>query len=392
MNGTDVNISKSLVIAALLFTCCSKKELEQGIEVALLSATNNHMDANVLLVQAPLPRPCKKLQNQVTFCTKPYPLTMVNSRYNQFSKAWGQRKSKRSHLRKLTQVGEHHFILSLQQGNERPLVWLAPNKERTLRLFPVVPELSQLQHLATTKSRATFIPLSNDTAELYFPIEVAKPLSQIRINWEDDGLLHIRFVAPESAFRILIDPGHGGVKGGGAVRGELIEGELNMQLASILAESLSARGAEIEFTRTEDEELSLTNRLAKARDHRFSLFISIHHDAAEYEQFKVRPYCMYARSDLAKLCQAVTESVADMYGERISYTKRYLFVLQGYEVPSILFEALNIMDPKHIPILKDPSRRSQFFKKWSERVASSIIEQLSDARTAHHSIDKPPAI
>lgn len=83
-------------------------------------------------------------------------------------------------------------------------------------------------------------------------------------------------------FRVMLDPGHGGVDPG-AVHGALTEAALVKSFARELAEALRrAGGFEVLTTRDEDHFVSLEARVRMAREAGAQVFLSLHADSLEY--------------------------------------------------------------------------------------------------------------
>ncbi len=84
-----------------------------------------------------------------------------------------------------------------------------------------------------------------------------------------------------SGTHIVLDPGHGGQDPGAVDPATgTKEADLNLAQALTLKEYLVALGYRVGFTRTTDETLSLTERIARARRVGARLFVSVHHDMA----------------------------------------------------------------------------------------------------------------
>lgn len=74
---------------------------------------------------------------------------------------------------------------------------------------------------------------------------------------------------------IIVDPGHGG-SDPGAVHDELLEKDLNLQIAHLLKEKLRASGAKVCLTRTLDEAMSNNDRYTFANRSGGQALVSIH--------------------------------------------------------------------------------------------------------------------
>lgn len=78
---------------------------------------------------------------------------------------------------------------------------------------------------------------------------------------------------------IFIDAGHGG-KDPGAVYGERMEKHDNLRMALRVGELLTAEGAQVHYSRTDDTFVGLTKRAQMANQVSAELFISFHRNAA----------------------------------------------------------------------------------------------------------------
>lgn len=86
------------------------------------------------------------------------------------------------------------------------------------------------------------------------------------------------------AFKVTVDPGHGGIDGG-AVRAGLREADLVLKVALRLKERLQSEpGLEIHMTRESDQALTLEERVKLAETEGSDLFISLHANAAPDER------------------------------------------------------------------------------------------------------------
>ena len=152
---------------------------------------------------------------------------------------------------------------------------------------------------------------------------------------------------PEDACVLLIDAGHGGFDGG-AVGEEtgVIEAELNLSIAKLLADELTRKGFYVVMTRTDDRALGDTKRAdMEARrelmqSERIDAVVSIH-----INKFRDRsvsgPMVFYMKgSDSGK---ALAETVIYSLCEHVGRPQRYanpedLFVLRVPKAPSVLIE------------------------------------------------------
>ena len=110
----------------------------------------------------------------------------------------------------------------------------------------------------------------------------------------------------------MIDAGHGG-KDQGTSAGNVLEKDLNLQVAEKLAKELKKRGASVLLTRTDDTKIPLEERAAMANEKEADLFVSIHCNYCEDDSSVQGLECYYREgSDEAqKLAENVVTAVEE---------------------------------------------------------------------------------
>ncbi|MDJ0614268.1 MAG: N-acetylmuramoyl-L-alanine amidase [Rhizobiaceae bacterium] len=189
----------------------------------------------------------------------------------------------------------------------------------------------------------------------------------------------------EGRFRIVIDPGHGGIDGGAVGKLGTREKEVVLIFAEVLAEKLRNSGPfEVLLTRTDDVFLSLRQRLDFNRRSNADLFISVHADSLN--QRSVRGSTIYTLSkkasdrlserlaesensvDLIAGIQVVEESEA-LTDILIDLTTRETKVLSK-QFSRILVTELD----KDIKLIKNPLRSASFGVLKAPEVPSVLLE------------------
>ena len=106
---------------------------------------------------------------------------------------------------------------------------------------------------------------------------------------------------------IVLDPGHGGIDTGAVSSGGVHESQIVLAFAKALKKALEADGQfRIVLTRETDRFISLSKRVAFAREHKANLFLSIHADIVR--EHYVRGATVYTLSD--KASDAVAHKLA----------------------------------------------------------------------------------
>jgi N-acetylmuramoyl-L-alanine amidase len=209
------------------------------------------------------------------------------------------------------------------------------------------------------------------------------------------------FEIPARTNRVLvIDPGHGGKNTGtDSVFGNANEKEFTLDWARRLAHLLATNGWQVFLTRTNDADVSLSNRVAFAEEHQADLFISLHFNSSSpnHEQAGLETYCLTPAGmpstlkrgyeDDASLTFAnnsfdgenflfavrLHRSLVKATGEQDRGVRRarFLGVLRGQNRPAILIEGGYLSNPREARRIADPAFREQL----AETVANALVEK-----------------
>ena len=176
---------------------------------------------------------------------------------------------------------------------------------------------------------------------------------------------------------IVIDAGHGGEDGGAVGVNGVHEKELNLSVATMLAEQLRAAGVEVILTRTEDrllyrdeenikghrKEYDLKNRLAVAEAHPEALFISIHMNTfseAKYSGLQVYYAATEGSRELAECVQsAVREHVQPENHRKIHAASSSIFLLEHAVGRAVLVECGFLSNPEECARLSEKDYQRQ---------------------------------
>lgn len=176
---------------------------------------------------------------------------------------------------------------------------------------------------------------------------------------------------------VILDAGHGGEDGGAVGVNGVHEKELNLSVATMLAEQLRAAGVEVILTRTEDrllyrdeenikghrKEYDLKNRLAVAEAHPEALFISIHMNTfseAKYSGLQVYYAATEGSRELAECVQsAVREHVQPENHRKIHAASSSIFLLEHAVGRAVLVECGFLSNPEECARLSEKDYQRQ---------------------------------
>jgi N-acetylmuramoyl-L-alanine amidase len=207
---------------------------------------------------------------------------------------------------------------------------------------------------------------------------------------------------------IVLDPGHGGSdKGTISVLDQRPEKEFTLDLAKRLKPLLEQEGWQVFLTRTNDYDLSHSNRVMFAESHHADLFISLHFNSAapDKKQSGLETYCLTPRG----MPSTLTRGFADPVGEdspnnnfdaqnlqfairlhdallrrngeidRGVRRARFITVLRGQERPAILIEGGYLSNPLEAAKIENPYFRQILAEALAAALARNPVFQVRNA-------------
>lgn len=191
---------------------------------------------------------------------------------------------------------------------------------------------------------------------------------------------------------IILDPGHGGIDGG-CVGEDILEKDINLEIAKNVRKKLRKLGYDVLMTREGDEEVSLEERVLFANKKQGNLYISIHQNFSEEDGAKVRGietyYCDTGKDDgsrrLAKLIQKQMISYTQA-NDRTALAREDLYVIREADMPACLVETGFLSNRKERELLA--SRDYQ--DKLAEAIADSV-DYYFHPKTMYLTFDDGPS-
>lgn len=180
--------------------------------------------------------------------------------------------------------------------------------------------------------------------------------------------------------KIVLDPGHGGHDKGAVSADGIMEKDLNLQLASAIAEELEKCGFEVLLTRQDDRFLSLDERPAFAAEKQADIFISIHHNSSKNtDAYGSEVFLLKSESEeenqriisswYPAFAIAKELTVANFSTSRGVKTARFK-VLRLSTIPAILIEAGFVSNKDEVKKLADPVHQKVFAKLTARALLS----------------------
>ena len=197
---------------------------------------------------------------------------------------------------------------------------------------------------------------------------------------------------------IVIDPGHGGEDAGTrSVLGHGFERDYTLDWARRLEPLLTANGWQVFLTRTNDTQVSLSNRVAFAEERRANIFLSLHFNSAGSNEREagLETYCLTPPGMFSSVTRGFADDPSLVFpnntfdgqnlqlamrvhralllasGDRDRGVRRarYLGVLRGQNRPAILIEGGFLSNPLEARRIADPAYR----QRLAEGVAKALV-------------------
>lgn len=187
---------------------------------------------------------------------------------------------------------------------------------------------------------------------------------------------------------LTIDAGHGGKDSGAVGATGLKEKDITLKLALKVGKILSSRGVSVNYTRTDDSSVELSQRAAIANKAKARFFLSIHINSASSPTANgTETYAFSAGGQGEKLAAAVQKNLIAAIGLTNRGVKFANFaVLRETTMPAALTEVNFICNPKEEAMLKDEA----FLDKTATGISKGVVEFLGLKWEQQPQPTKPP--
>lgn len=157
---------------------------------------------------------------------------------------------------------------------------------------------------------------------------------------------------------VCLDPGHGG-SDIGAVNGDLLEKNVNLEVANKLSALLVAAGYTVFQTRTDDSTLSNADRYNYCNSQRAAILVSIHHNGSTDPNLDYTSSLYMKKSDIA-LAQIMVDTVASQLGLPNHGISRFASgVLLKADMPATISEGFFLTNTNEANLIKNLNRLDQ---------------------------------
>ena len=205
---------------------------------------------------------------------------------------------------------------------------------------------------------------------------------------------------------IVVDPGHGGENAGTrSVLGNHYEKEFTLDWGLRLQALLLSSGYRVYLTRSNDNDLALSNRVAVAAQRKADLFVSLHFNSAapNDNEAGLETYCLTPSGMPSSLTRGFADEVRETFPNNSFDTQnlwlalrihrallqvnghhdrgirraRFPGVLRNQQRAAILVEGGYLSNPQEARLISDPAYR----QKLAEAVAKGLLPSLNTSGT-----------
>lgn len=157
---------------------------------------------------------------------------------------------------------------------------------------------------------------------------------------------------------VCIDPGHGG-DDIGTVNGDLLEKNVNLEVANKLATLLTSASFTVFQTRTDDSTFSNADRYNYCNSQRAAILVSIHHNGSTDPSLDYSTALYMKKSDVA-LAQVVVDTVSSQLGLPNHGISRFASgVLLKADMPATISEGFFLTNDNEAELIQSSNRLDQ---------------------------------
>lgn len=178
------------------------------------------------------------------------------------------------------------------------------------------------------------------------------------------------------AYKIFIDPGHGG-SDSGAVGNGLVEKDLNLTVSLALSTYLRNAGIDVALSRTDDRTISINERARMSDAFGANYCISVHHNAGGGVGFEVIHPVQYGNGQrLAENIQNTMKAygwvVRPMYSKKNDRGQDYFGMIRIPKASAIITEGGFVDNAKDAEFLKQEGRLKEEAEIFAKGICLSL--------------------
>lgn len=239
--------------------------------------------------------------------------------------------------------------------------------------------------LFTTEHKKDRITLTlYDEENFEYSYEFDSPILGYDFFYEENNLIFKKAkfkkskdeLCPLNGINIFIDAGHGGKEKGTIGPSRVLEKDINLDITKYLIKLLTQAGANVTYSRIDDREVDLYDRVKQAQNNNALISLSIHCNSLPYNK---NPYAKhgteahYYNENAKLLAEIIKFNLANDLSIKDNGIHKSSFALTRATNPvSVLVEVAYMINPNEYILLKN----TQFRKNVAKSLKKSIEEYI----------------
>lgn len=198
--------------------------------------------------------------------------------------------------------------------------------------------------------------------------------------YQDEDYVYITIRNPKEVYDgiVVIDAGHGGKDTGTyAKNGDWDEKDFNLDFVKKVEESWKYENIKLYFSRLEDTEVTLVERVNFANDLKADLFVSLHCNSSDENSgnglevlYKNNEYATDSRRFAKKCLEALVETTGFLNRGLLKGNR--IYIIRNAKMPTVLLELGFLSDSNDLDYLSDEGNR----KEIAETICQVIWERF----------------
>lgn len=227
---------------------------------------------------------------------------------------------------------------------------------------------------------------NNPVAKNYeYEYEFANPVLGYEFYYDENTLIFKKAKFPENidetyplkGLNIFIDAGHGGNEKGTIGPSRILEKDINLDISKKLIHLLEEAGANVTYSRIDDKQVGLYDRVEQAKQNNALISLSIHCNSLPYTKDPYKEHgteAHYYNENAKLLGEIIKFNLANDLNIKDNGNRKSSFALNRETNPvSILIEVAYMINPEEYMMLKNEVFRKNVAKSIKKSIEEYII-------------------
>ena len=218
-----------------------------------------------------------------------------------------------------------------------------------------------------------------------YEYEFANPILGYEFYYDENTLIFKKAKFPENideefplkGLNIFIDAGHGGKEKGTIGPSKILEKDINLDISKKLIKLLEEAGANVSYSRIEDKQVGLYDRVELAKKNNALISLSIHCNSLPYTKDPYKEHgteAHYYNENAKLLGEIIKFNLANDLNIKDNGNRKSSFALNRETNPvSVLIEVAYMINPEEYMMLKNEAFRKNVAKSIKKSLEEYIL-------------------